>query len=221
MTSRAIKLTARNSRLLASAKPFLTRAQYAELVRRANADGQDAAEAWLAGADRAASDSAAHARGENGYRACACRDCMELAIGGPGAMCHGCDDAGCPGDRECQAADAYGGAEEAAPELTPIHRACLEQGFCVLTEGTTHPGIMVARLLAALLTLAPGIQPKALDAVSAALEPDALDDEQHPAWDRPTTEAAIAMLIKLLNAHAPAGFVLMPEGDWNRLAFVR
>lgn len=136
-------------------------------------------------------------------------------------MCHDCEDAGCPGDGECQAAGAYGGDDEAEAELTPIHRACLEQGYCVLTEGTTHPGIMVSRLLAALRTLAPGMEPAAIDAVSAALGPDALDDEQHPAWDTPAADAAILKLITLLNAHAPEGYALMPEGDWNRLAFVR
>lgn len=31
-----------------------------------------------------------------GYTPCACRDCMETAIGEPGkAYCHECDDAGC------------------------------------------------------------------------------------------------------------------------------
>ena len=44
---------------------------------------------------------------ESGYRDCACRDCFEIAIGTPGAMCHGCEEAGCEGgDHECEAREA-------------------------------------------------------------------------------------------------------------------
>jgi hypothetical protein len=53
-----------------------------------------------------------------GYRPCACRDCMETAIGGPGSYCHACEKAGCPDyqgqprmSQECQAEEAYGGDE--------------------------------------------------------------------------------------------------------------
>jgi hypothetical protein len=45
-----------------------------------------------------------------GYRPCACRDCMETAIGTPGALCDDCD-VHCPPDchvRECEAPHAYG-----------------------------------------------------------------------------------------------------------------
>jgi hypothetical protein len=58
-------------------------------------------------------------RRESGYRPCACRDCFEIAIGEPGAYCHECDDAGCPGyqgqpgmSQECQAPGAYGGGDD-------------------------------------------------------------------------------------------------------------
>jgi hypothetical protein len=73
-----------------------------------------------------------------GYCACACRDCMEIAIGKPGkTLCWECKEAGCepcdctdpeprPGFRcphgECQAPGAYGGWEEdedEADEGTP------------------------------------------------------------------------------------------------------
>lgn len=55
-----------------------------------------------------------------GYTDCACRDCMDIAIGVAGAAyCHGCRDAGCPGyqgqpgmSQECQRPDAYGAGEE-------------------------------------------------------------------------------------------------------------
>jgi len=44
-----------------------------------------------------------------GYRACACRDCMETAIGVEGALCHACETAACDPDKECCAEGAYGG----------------------------------------------------------------------------------------------------------------
>lgn len=44
----------------------------------------------------------------SGYRACACRDCMEIAIGDEGALCHACEDAACDPDDECCADGAYG-----------------------------------------------------------------------------------------------------------------
>lgn len=35
------------------------------------------------------------------YRPCACRDCMETAIGTEGALCHECEHAQCERTREC------------------------------------------------------------------------------------------------------------------------
>lgn len=41
----------------------------------------------------------------SGYKSCACRDCMEIAIGDEGedALCHECEEAGCEAcaDQEC------------------------------------------------------------------------------------------------------------------------
>lgn len=50
---------------------------------------------------------------DNGYRPCSCRDCMEIAIGEPGVLCHECETAGCDAtvDAECQAPGAYGGID--------------------------------------------------------------------------------------------------------------
>jgi hypothetical protein len=55
---------------------------------------------------------------QSGYVPCACRDCMEVAIEGPGeqkAYCAACEAAGCPDyqgvpgmSQECQAPGAYG-----------------------------------------------------------------------------------------------------------------
>jgi hypothetical protein len=58
-----------------------------------------------------------------GYRPCACRDCFETAIGGPGSYCHTCAKAGCDDyqglermSQECQAPSAYGGDDDDGPE---------------------------------------------------------------------------------------------------------
>lgn len=41
----------------------------------------------------------------SGYRPCACRDCFEIAIGIPGAMCNECDAAGCEHGEDCSRDD--------------------------------------------------------------------------------------------------------------------
>jgi hypothetical protein len=48
----------------------------------------------------------------SGTRPCACRDCFEIAIGIPGAMCGECDYAGCQYEDECSRDDAYGDSED-------------------------------------------------------------------------------------------------------------
>lgn len=37
-----------------------------------------------------------------GYQPCGCRDCLEIAIGEPGAMCWECEESGCEPDSECK-----------------------------------------------------------------------------------------------------------------------
>jgi hypothetical protein len=58
---------------------------------------------------------------ESGYQNCACRDCMEIAIGEEGVYCEECLEAGCPESLsgECEAPGAYGGGDmrEAAGEI--------------------------------------------------------------------------------------------------------
>jgi hypothetical protein len=49
--------------------------------------------------------------GTGGYVSCACRDCMEIAIGARGdAICSDCEEAGCEAgaEAECSARGAYG-----------------------------------------------------------------------------------------------------------------
>ena len=48
----------------------------------------------------------------SGYIPCGCRDCMEIAIGEPGALCWECEEAGCEAgaEGECSAPGAYGDA---------------------------------------------------------------------------------------------------------------
>jgi hypothetical protein len=45
----------------------------------------------------------------SGYVDCGCRDCFDIAIGEPGALCNDCEAAGCEANNgECQRSDAYG-----------------------------------------------------------------------------------------------------------------
>ena len=64
----------------------------------------------------------------SGYTPCACRDCMQTAIGTQGlAMCSECEESGCEPDSECQAPHAYCAAEshtESSPDVCP---ACGQQ----------------------------------------------------------------------------------------------
>jgi hypothetical protein len=51
----------------------------------------------------------------SGYTPCACRDCMEIAIGEPGeAYCHECESAGCP---EYQGVEGMSQECQCEPEL--------------------------------------------------------------------------------------------------------
>lgn len=65
-----------------------------------------------------------------GYVPCACRDCMEIAIGKLGkALCCDCADAGCePNDGECKRDDGYSEGWD-NPEVTrseaPVSMAAL------------------------------------------------------------------------------------------------
>lgn len=64
------------------------------------------------------------ARAESGYRHCACRDCMDAAVGIPGAFCNACEDAECEYDTECDRDDAYGDddpEDECEIDCTCIH----------------------------------------------------------------------------------------------------
>ena len=158
---------------------------------------------------------------DSGYRPCACRDCMETAIGEPGAFCHECEDAGCAGNRECQAAEAYGGAPETpAPErLTAalIRARCEHAGFFVIADTDALPALVISRMLEALRALAPEMPAlPGLDAIPEA----AAGDEAHPWWDSAESATALAELSSELLRWAPPGFTLAVEGDWH-LGFFR
>jgi hypothetical protein len=101
-----------------------------------------------------------------------------------------------------------------------IHTACVRQGYCVITEGSRHPGIVIGRLLSALRALAPlSAFDDALAVVSGAVSAEALDDDGHPDWDSPAADQALEDLVRAVNSYAPPGFALMPEGEWLRLGF--
>ena len=140
---------------------------------------------------------------ESGSRPCACRDCFETAIGGPGAMCHECEDAGCPGDRECQASGAYGGEDEEPEraesirsrlvyqlrtETDPARRAVLltEVEACNQRIDAPEPELVTADLIRGRCAHAgfcvisdaeaePALVVERLLAALGALDPEALD----------------------------------------------
>lgn len=166
----------------------------------------------------------------SGYVPCACRDCFEIAIGTPGALCHTCDDAGCNPDRECQGADAYGGEPDPpserptqpAPGSTIFHALVAHQGFAVITEGTSHPRTVIERLLAALRLLAPAAhaQLTAPGGVISTIPEAALARHLHPYWDGDdATEVVMIPLMTALDAAAPPGSRFCCEGDACRLGF--
>jgi len=154
---------------------------------------------------------------------------METAIGEPGAFCHECEDAGCPGDRECLASEAYGGEAEDPEDLTPepltgalIRARCAHAGFCLLSDGKAEPAAIIERML---ITLG-ALDPEALDAFISpdaallAVPNEAAADHAHPYWDSAEAHAIITALIAALNRAAPAGFFFASEAG-DRLGFFR
>jgi hypothetical protein len=176
----------------------------------------------------------------SGYRPCACRDCFEIAIGEPGAMCHACADAGCTGDGECQAPGAYGGDEEPESQPDPepsealtvpptvttaeqIREACLQQGFFFVSTGTYQPGIVLPRLLAALEVLAPHVHAQYVGptGIMARVPAEAMQDLNHYYWDGAEGERLVAYLMMALDAAAPPGCMFSAEGAFHNLGFFR
>jgi hypothetical protein len=177
---------------------------------------------------------------DSGYRPCACRDCMEIAIGEAGALCHHCEDAGCDPNRECQAVTAYGGDEPEECEdndctgcawcdahgttkpLTTIHAACERDGFYVVSAGTTHPVDVIAAMVRALVTL--DVEQRMTSTIKgpeSAIPEEALADEAHPFWASAEARLVLDALTIALNALAPEGFAFTCEGSLTRLGFFR
>jgi hypothetical protein len=156
---------------------------------------------------------------ESGYRPCACRDCFEIAIGEPGAYCHECDDAGCPGyqgqpgmSQECQAPSTYGIDEGDDDEPgSRIGELCRTEGAYPIAALTDGPAVVVTRLLEVLRELAPAEVAAVPVMSSDAL--DAMGDASHPAWDAGAAEELLRALMLALNAHAPEGFLVMLDGE--------
>ncbi len=139
------------------------------------------------------------------YCPCACRDCVEIAIGKPGSYCHGCDDAGCPGyqgrpgmSQECQATDDPG---------CRIAELCQAQGSFPIAALSDGPAAVVLRLCGVLSELAGAA------VALPAIPPAALADDAHPAWNGGAAEAALLAILEALNAHAPEGFAIIIEAE--------
>jgi hypothetical protein len=131
----------------------------------------------------------------SGYRPCACPDCFEIAIGDDGAMCHQCDDAGCSGDRECQAAGAYGGEAEECED-----NACTGCSWCDAqpeAQPQPEPLLTIERLLAD----APAAR-AAVEALVALIPEAALADGTHAYWDTPAAAELMAGVITAIDAEA-------------------
>lgn len=164
-----------------------------------------------------------HPTHETGYRPCACRDCFETAIGGPGAMCHDCEDAGCEGERECLASGAYGGELE-EPEPTPaeaIRAACAHAGFFVITEGANHPATVLGRLGTVLAALDPAAHEQLAARATTTIPAEALSDELHAFWETHAADAILGAYVAALAAVAPEGCTFCSEGAWSRIGFFR
>jgi hypothetical protein len=151
----------------------------------------------------------------SGYRPCACRDCFEIAIGNAGAMCHECEDAGCPGDRECLAAGAYGGEPEEcedndcagcswcdAAERSEAQVDAIADGICASIERwlpaqQPKPQGEIERLLAD----APAARP-VVEALRASIPDAALLDSRHPYWDSPAAAEVLGAMLDAIDAAA-------------------
>lgn len=138
----------------------------------------------------------------SGYRDCACRDCFEIAIGEPHALCLDCADAGCEGDGECERPDAYGCDEDPVCRIALL---CQTEGGYPIASLADAPAVVIPRLLAVLRELAPHV-------TVAPIPADALAEHTHPAWSGGVAEAALGAIVAALNAHAPEGFALILEG---------
>ncbi len=80
----------------------------------------------------------------SGYQPCACRDCMEIAIGEPGeAVCHACEAASCPvtdgDDGECCAPGAYGDTTAEEEEREPATWAYVSDAYGADPWSTEDP----------------------------------------------------------------------------------
>jgi hypothetical protein len=99
-----------------------------------------------------------------------------------------------------------------------INAACDSVGYCILTENTTDPAVVLKRLLTALRVLSPEAHADA-DAAALSIPSEALADEGHAWWSSAAADAVMHTIGLALNAHAPKGFALDARGDWLRLGF--
>jgi len=159
----------------------------------------------------------------SGYVPCACRDCFEIAIGEPGALCHECEDTGCAPDRECQNADAYGGEAEPVdasealtvpPPAETLREMCAQQGFLIVSEDVHVPRLVLARMLAVLQVLDADAHARVTGPEShlAKVPPGALEQDDHPHWDSGASDDALSEIMVALDKAAPAGFIFAAEG---------
>lgn len=123
-------------------------------------------------------------------RFCSRGSCLEMAEGAPGAQCLKCR----------------------------IASACATDGYSILTEGTSDPGLVISRLLDALRRLSPEAH-ELVTATWVSIPADAMVQGTHPWWDLPAADAVLSALVQGLQEHAPDGFFFGAAGDWCRLGY--
>ena len=124
---------------------------------------------------------------DTGYRPCACRDCMEIAIGDEGAFCLSCEAAGCSGDGECDAPEAYAACDAA---FGPDDDAGI--------PATGEPHVAIEALLTRLAALDPAARERIMPAING-IPTAALTDPAHAYWD--STESVDVLTAIILATH--------------------
>jgi len=108
------------------------------------------------------------------------------------------------------------GNEEKPMPTNHILAACQSSCYCILTEGTNDPSIVLPRLLDALKVVSPECH---ANIPVHSIPRDALADETHAWWCSPAADAVILSIVLGLQRHAPEGFIFRAERDWVRLGF--
>lgn len=103
----------------------------------------------------------------------------------------------------------------------PITAACVDKGSFTLSEGTSAPAIVLARLLDALSVLSPPEHRRltAPGGLQASIPPAALRDASSTWWSTNEASALLEGVIAAINSAAPEGYACCCSGP-DRLELV-